>query len=165
MGRNRDGRRGMAPFKTITRGGHALDRRDWLLLFLGAPGGPYPTDQIRVMKAMFLVSKEGPDDLRDLYSFEPYDYGPFDTTIYHDLDALEEAQLISSETLGTSRRIYRLTRKGVDRTAAIEGEAGGAALDFIRRTKRTVTSLSFLDLLRSVYEKYPDYAVRSKAQI
>jgi hypothetical protein len=78
-----------------------MDRRDWLLLFIGAPGGPYSTDQIRVMKGMFLVSKEGPDDLRDLYNFEPYDYGPFDTTIYHDLDTLELEGLIHVVLLRT----------------------------------------------------------------
>jgi len=64
----------MPSLKDITRGGHVLDRQDWLLLFIGAPGGPYQTDQIRVMKGMFLVSKEGPGELRDLYHFEPYAY-------------------------------------------------------------------------------------------
>jgi DNA-binding PadR family transcriptional regulator len=148
--------------KATTIGRGVLDRQDWLLLFIGAPSGPYATDQIRVMKGMFLVSKEGPDELRGLYHFQPYDYGPFDTTIYHDLGALELRGLIRVEpSESTNRRIYRLTRKGQQRTEELTTSARGGSITALRQIKEKVTSLSFLALLNHVYKRYPAYAVKS----
>lgn len=143
-----------------------LNRRDWLLLFIGLPGGRYMTDQIRVMKGMFLFSMEGPRAARELYGFQPYDYGPFDTQIYHDLDTLEARGLIRSEVVeGTNRRIYSLTTKGEQSMAALLESAEPHTANALRRIKRHVTSLGFIDLLREVYERYPDYAVRSVARL
>jgi len=143
-----------------------LSRQDWLLLFIGLPGGPYPTDQIRVMKGMFLFSQEGPPQVRRLYNFKPYDYGPFDTQIYHDLDLLEALGMVRSDVVsGTNRRIYRLTEKAQQHFGMLETAAPEAPLAALRGIKRRVTSLSFLDLLKHVYERYPDYAAKSVAQL
>lgn len=49
------------------------------------------------MKGMFLLSKEGPPELLNLYHFEPYHWGPFDKAVYSDLDELEADGLIASE--------------------------------------------------------------------
>jgi DNA-binding PadR family transcriptional regulator len=137
-------------------------REDWLLLFVGLPGGDFCSDQIRVMKGMFLFSKEGPGVVRDLYSFTPYDYGPFDTQVYRDLDTLEVQGFVRVEPIqGTSRHVFRLTAKGEQRMVQLLGEAPGAAVDVLGDIKKLVTSRSFLDLLRYVYEKYPAYASQS----
>jgi DNA-binding PadR family transcriptional regulator len=140
----------------------ALTRQDWLLLFIGLPGGSHPTDQLRVMKGMFLFSQEGPRQVRDLYDFQPYSYGPFDTQIYRDLDQLEIEGLIRADiALGTNRRIYRLTKKGEEIFPSLHPSAPATWLDILRRVKQHVTSLSFTDLLNDIYDRYPDYAVNS----
>ena len=142
-----------------------LRRHEWLLLFLRSPGGPYRTDQIRVMKGMFLLSQEGPGELQNLYRFVPYHYGPFDTTVYQDLDQLENAGLIRSDLVAESRqRSYDLTERGrqfIDRRLS---EFNRTGIEAVRNIKHRVTSLSFLDLLNYVYERYPDYAVKSVAK-
>ncbi len=139
-------------------------REQWLLLFIASPNGQYRTDQIRVMKGMFLLSQEVGGELRRLYTFEPYHYGPFNTAVYHDLDFLENAGLISSALAsGSNRRLYDLTEKGRKVVAGFEG-LDRAAVETVQAVKRHVTSLSFLDLLRDVYQRYPDYAVKSVAR-
>lgn len=139
-----------------------MDRRDWLLLFLSLPGGPFETDQIRVMKGMFLYSQEGPKDVRRLYDFQPYDYGPFDAQIYHDLEWLEFQGLIRTVSAeDTNRRLYRLTEKGEIRVAELIASAAAPAVSTLRQIKQKVTSLGFVDLLKDVYGRYPKYAAKS----
>ena len=143
-----------------------LDRKSWLLAFLVQPGGPFPVDQIRVMKGMFLWSQEGPDDVRDLYDFQPYAYGPFDTSIYRDLESLETDGLIRSESsAGTSRRIYSPTPRGDRLTQELINELPVAQLEQLAGIKLLVTSLGFAGLLKHVYDKYPLYAARSIANV
>lgn len=143
-----------------------LTRQDWLLLFIGSPGAQFHADQIRIMKGMFLLSKEGPSEVQDLYAFEPYDYGPFDVGIYHDLDAAQAQGLIQSRTVGgTNRRVFQLTSTGEARAAEFRRQASQAALRAVEEVKKLVTSLSFTDLLSYVYERHPEYAVRSRARL
>ena len=139
-----------------------LRRRDWLLLFIADPEGPFSTDQIRVMKGMFLLSKQRCDALQSLYTFEPYDYGPFDKHVYYDLDRLETEGLIVSEPVPhTNRRTFRLTRRGRERVEDLETVVPRAARVAVTEVKELVTSMGFMPLLRYVYEKYPEYAARS----
>jgi DNA-binding PadR family transcriptional regulator len=140
-----------------------LNGRDWLLLFVGLPNSGYETDQIRLMKGMFLFTKEGPPEVRQIYHFVPYVYGPFDKAIYEDLDGLEARGLIASESeSATNRRYFRLTPRGKQLADAVLLEAPKAAVDQLRQIKATVTSLSFLRLLRRVYGRYPEFAIRSR---
>lgn len=143
-----------------------MQRMDWLLLYIGLPAGPYPVDQLRAMKGLFLFSKEGPKEAADLYHFEAYDYGPFDVQIYHDVSSLTDNGLVYVEReVGTSQRIYRLTAKGEKRLASLVAQANTGGLDVLAQIKKLTTSLSFLELLRHVYGKYPEYAVRSVARL
>ena len=62
-----------------------LTRQDWLLLALSkSPGGAM--SPVQIQKAMFLFGQEAGDTVgTDFYSFQPYDYGPFDSAVYEDL--------------------------------------------------------------------------------
>lgn len=143
-----------------------MERTDWLLLFIGLPGDRYDTDQLRVMKGLFLLGQEGPQELRDLYNFTPYDFGPFDTGIYRDLSVLEAQNLIAVDEIpGTSKRLYRVTPDGQQRMNVLTAALPEATVRKIREVKGYVTSLSFINLLREVYAKYPAYAVKSVARL
>lgn len=143
-----------------------LDRRDALVLFIAAPGGHFPVDQIRVMKGLFLWSQEGPEDAQSMYHFEPYDFGPFDTDVYRDLDGLESEGLLRVEHMpGTRQRRYTLTPKGQLVADQIRANADATRLGQIESIKRSVTSLGFEGLLRDIYQRYPEYATKSVARI
>ncbi len=140
-----------------------VDRRDWVLAFIGAPAsGSFRPDQIRVMKGLFLLSKEGPPELRDLYTFAPYDYGPFDKYVYHDLDVLGVEGLIDDTVVASSkRRIFRVTPRGEQRCAEIRASADPVTIKAIDEVKDIVSSMGFMQLLRYVYDRHPDFAVAS----
>jgi hypothetical protein len=135
--------------------------RDWLLLFLAGNGHEEPLDPIRIQKGMFLLSMRGPQ--RNLYEFEPYDWGPFSREIYRDLDALERDSLVLSEAApGQTWRLYRTSIEGTRRAQQFAGRMDDAHVRWLLDTRRFVTERSFLRLLQDIYDAYPAYAANSR---
>ncbi len=141
------------PAPTPKKGPAMQRRQDWLLLFLGAEGGHLPTDQIRVMKGMFLLDRTDGHPAHGLYHFEAYDYGPFDSTVYRDLDALQLQGLVRvTRHVGSSRKTYELTDAGRAMFAELVDSTPPDHLDLVRGAKERVTSLGFEELLEQIYE-------------
>ena len=140
-----------------------IERSDYLLTFVGLPGGDYGLDRIRLMKGMFLLTQEGPTTVRHLYSFKPYDWGPFSAEVYRDLELLGDAGWIAA-TGAQPYEAYYVTDSGRGRQDDARSALGDVLLEKLTELKRLTTSLSFLDLLEWVYERHPEYAARSKLQ-
>lgn len=140
-------------------------RHQWLLLFLGAEGGMFAPDQVRVMKGLFLVSRSPGHPTAELYDFKAYDYGPFDSRVYRDLDALRIDGLVRVQQDGTTRKEYYLTDEGraafEDLHTTTPQDQYAAVVD----AKRRVTSVGFDALLQDIYQRYPEYADRSVARV
>lgn len=143
-----------------------MERADWLLLYLGLPTDenvpPKALDPIRVMKGMFLFVRESGGDVAGLYSFEPYHYGPCSFELYGDLDELEAQGLIETQpSPGATWSLYRLTVAGVERFDSLLKTAPRALVERLRDVKAFVVARNFLQLLRDVYRKYPEFSVNS----
>ena len=135
--------------------------KDYLLLFVNAPAGRYALDRIRTMKGMFLLSRDDNSDLRDIYEFKAYNWGPFSTEVYRDLDVLLAEGLIATDHDTRHRyEAYRATRLGEERAGEVA--APDQVSNKIRELKMLTTSMSFLDLLEHVYDLHPEYATKSK---
>ena len=81
-----------------------MQKKDLALLMLSlADGGAHTPVQIQ--KALFLATKNVPELVNDGpgYRFVPYDYGPFDKTVYSDLIELRRDGLVLTETSQTGR--------------------------------------------------------------
>lgn len=147
-----------------------MKRSDWLLILLYLPGNTnevnQPMDRIRIMKSLFLLSNEVEQQLPNFYQFSPYLYGPFSLDVYTDLDELDKKGLVMCEMtspLNWSR--YRLTRKGVDEAKKLSEQVSDLVKTKLQEVKNFVTSLSFTELLRYIYKKYPDYATCSVIKV
>ena len=139
-----------------------LTRRDWLLLALSkSPGGAM--SPVQIQKALFLFGQEVGGMLgTEFYSFEPYDYGPFDAAIYVDLRRLMNEGYVRGEwSPGRSWKIYKITRSGKKAVLALEKDANARLTEFLGRIVEWIKGRSFSDLLRSVYAAYPEFAVNS----
>lgn len=142
------------------------DRQAWLLLLIGSDGGCQPVDQVRAMKGMFLLDQQLFPSDRRLYHFDAYDYGPFDSAVYRDLDSLKISQLIDVASIpGSKRRVYRLSERGRIAFDEIARSKSEAELHRVKEIKLRVTSLGFDELLREIYREYPMYAVNSRARL
>lgn len=136
---------------------------DWLLLLVaGARDGLEP---VRVQKALFLLAKEGGLPAEQRYEFEPYNYGPMSRGIYRDVARLVRRGLLANAVApGYSRGVVKLTAAGREQAAAIDRIArhdAPSARMALHRISSLVQRLSFADLLRMVYDRYPAYASRS----
>lgn len=139
-----------------------LDRQDIvLLLAAGAEAGAYPFDPIRVMKGCFIVSKIGRTEWREQFDFKPYDYGPFDASVYRARDALLAKGLLFSSRGGGRYAAYTLTDEGRAKVAELEATLNEKDRRWLRKVGAWVTSKSFNDLLTEIYERFPEYAERS----
>lgn len=139
-----------------------MKRTDWLLVLLRLPGHTgqenEPMDRLRIIKTLFLLGREM-KGLSNFYDFRPYLYGPFSLDIYRDLDGLLAGGYVRREaTLPITWSRYWLTSKGIAEAEKVLQELSSPVVEQMKQLKGFVTGLSFTDLLKHVYSKYPEYA-------
>ena len=139
-----------------------LTRQDWLLLALSkSPRGTM--SPVQIQKALFLFGQQVGGSLgTEFYSFEPYDYGPFDAAIYVDLRRLTSLGHVMGEwSPGRSWKNYAITGPGREVARELESDADARLAAFLERVVTWVGGRSFSGLLRNVYAAYPEFAVNS----
>lgn len=135
-----------------------LDRTDVLLSIITAAEGD-PITPVQLQKIAFLVGEECKEFLPpDYYNFVAYDYGPFCIDIYRDAEKLQEQGFISIDHNSEGRwKEYRATfrsnKDSSDLLAQLE--------EYIKRAVEWTTSLTFRELVSSIYHFYPQYAENS----
>jgi hypothetical protein len=138
------------------------DRKDILLAAL-AQSESRSLTPVQVQKAMFLIAMEAKHLAPSgFYGFEKYNYGPFCSEIYSDLSLLESVDAITVDQSVNSRvRTYRLTDFGAERAARGLANLNPDLKAYLSAVIGWVTSLSFPDLVRAIYRKYPEYKENS----
>ena len=136
-------------------------RQDWLLLALAHRKG-LPMTPVQIQKTMFLMSAEAKQHVGGgFYKFIPYNYGPFDSDVYSDLDLLELHGLVASAATSRGWKTYAVTPAGLTASGSIEPAADARAVGYLKQVVDWVCSLSFPALLRAIYAKYPKYKANS----
>jgi hypothetical protein len=112
---------------------------------------------VQVQKLFFLLDQNIAADIGGpQFSFEAYDYGPFDRSVYYELEALAQKGLVAIEaTSDASRRKFSLTAAGYEAGRAVLAQLSGRAQDYLPRVSAWVRSLSFAELVGSIYKQYP----------
>ncbi len=138
-----------------------MTRQDWLLLVLAAAGGK-PLSPLQLQKSLFLV---GHDLARlvgaDFYTFRPFDYGPFDATVYRDAEEQSAQGLVTIRSHPATKRVFSLTMTGITRVRALEPELPADAVRHCRYIVQWAQSQTFQELTQAIYERFPAYAERS----
>ena len=138
---------------------------DWLLLLVALDAPADGLEPVRVQKALFLLAREGGLPRSERYWFVPYNYGPMSPRIYRDVDALVRRGLLERVPVpGYRWGRVRATSEGRRRAEELRaglGAAGRRRLESLDRIRALVTSLSFADLLATIYDRHPEFAVRS----
>jgi uncharacterized protein YwgA len=139
-----------------------MDRQDWLLAVIAA-AGEVGLSPVQLQKGMFLLGREKPDEVAlDYYVFEPYDYGPFSAQIYADAEALSWKGLVAIDNpFSRGWRRYAATKAGFEMAADLLSKMPNPASEYIAHTVQWIRAQSFPDLIRSIYEKYPEYREKS----
>jgi len=143
-----------------------VEKKDVTLLVIES-AGEKGLSPIQIQKSLFLIVQSHLPALpSDFYEFYAYNYGPFCEEVYQDADALvEEGLVFDMPVSGQSWSIYTIAPKGRERAEAIrrENEIGDLA-QYIKEIVEWVSALTFSELLRAIYAKYPQYSENSVFQ-
>jgi hypothetical protein len=137
--------------------------RDEFLLLALASAKDGRLTPLQIQKAMFLLKQEAAQFVGpDFYEFVPYNYGPFNSSIYDDLNLLAASGLVSiDQSQGRSWAMYTITGAGQQRADRIRQNVAPAIRDYTENVVTWIKSQSFASLLRSIYAKYPNFAINS----
>lgn len=139
-----------------------LTNREWTLLAIALAEGK-PLSPVQLQKSVFLFGKQMPEVVsEDFYDFAPYNYGPFCSDVYADVEVLAQEGLATIITpVNRKYSEYCATPEGISKgrelVELLPGQAVGRAqtiVDWVRKQ-------SFKSLVSAVYEEYPDYKVNS----
>jgi len=137
-----------------------MTKRDVLLAAMAA-GSREEFTPVQLQKLLFLIDKNvGPTLGGPFFDFQPYDYGPFDAAVYREADALVVGGFAAIEDDYNPRR-YRLNQAGRAAGDAALQKMSEPTADYLRRLAPWVQSLSFSELVSSVYKAYPEMKVNS----
>jgi|ERR1051326_3780166 hypothetical protein len=139
----------------------ALKKKDWTLLVISSAGRP--VSPIQLQKSLFLLGQSLPEIVgSNFYRFEPYNYGPFNRTIYSDAETLAAEGLIEiSRNPMQDWPEYRVSTTGLQRTEELKRQLDQETVVYVENLVRWVTAQSFPNLLREIYSKFPAFAVNS----
>lgn len=153
---------------------------DFLLIMLRRCGAVW--GKLRWQKTIFLGGKEtsAASLLPGFYPFAAYNFGPFEDGVERDTASLEQVGLVDRSPPPTRRsrrgqvavgldgpqvdHVYKLTPRGerlADALIETARREHPELLAEIDRVAARVQSMNTDELLRYVYEKYPDYTTAS----
>jgi uncharacterized protein YwgA len=140
-----------------------MNQREILLAGL-APAQGAPHRPVQVQKLFFLLDRNIPE-LMDgpHFHFAPYSYGPFDKTVYDELEALAAEGFVDIVSERTWHN-YKLSVAGQMAGEKLLSELPQKAQDYIRRISQFVRDLNFAELVSAVYQAYPEMRENSVFQ-
>jgi hypothetical protein len=140
-----------------------LSRDQVALVVLSFANGE-PLTPVKIQKAMFLASEKAPNVFARSagYSFQPYDYGPFDRQVYADIEDLERRGLAKiAQASGSRWRTYAATPDGIKEGGRLTATLDEDDVAVLERIVNLVRSLSFNQLVSAIYRAYPHMRERS----
>jgi len=134
----------------------------WVILALRAAGKRGLT-AVQLQKSLFLLGQRRAADVgKGFYRFEPYDYGPFDATVYADAETLvNEGWIVVDHSQGHSLRRYLLTANGKADAEVLSHTAPPGAVEYLDKVVPWAQSLTFSQLVRAIYDAYPHMRANS----
>lgn len=139
----------------------ALDKADWTLLAIAAAGRKGLTPA-QLQKTLFLVKQNFRNELKDFYAFEPYNYGPFDKSIYEDARVYAQKGMVKMNGVsGQNWSKYYITTEGAAKAQPLRSNADTNAMSYLEKIVHWAQSLSFPQLISAIYKQYPEYKVNS----
>jgi hypothetical protein len=144
------------------KGRARMTKRKMLLACLAAAKGD-TYEPVQIQKLVFLFQEKAPDLFKKKpFTFFPYNYGPFDQTIYAELDQMSGEGLVRiwPGTYGTSRS-YDLTADGKKAAEEVLGKMEECFRDFLIHLSAWVRSVSFAALVGAIYKEFPEMKVNS----
>jgi hypothetical protein len=146
------------------RGGEISLTRQQILLALLAASQGRPYTPVQIQKAAFLITRNLPQLVNEgpNFAFEPYDYGPFDQSVYTECEQLARAgsvEIIAQNGVRWNR--YAASDSGVEQGMRLLESMPQRDSEYLRNVAGWVRSQSFVGLVKAIYDQYPEMKVNS----
>lgn len=130
-----------------------MEKKDLLLACLSVAGDS-SYRPVQIQKMIFLLQDRGLKE--EVFSFTPYDYGPFDPQIYTTLEELSHDGYVEiiGEPFAKDRK-YRLKPEGQKIAKDAFGKLGPQNQEYASRLYQWLKGLSFAQLVGAIYADYP----------
>ncbi|MGB6063953.1 MAG: hypothetical protein WBG50_04040 [Desulfomonilaceae bacterium] len=144
--------------------GMNMPRQDWLLEVLKSAEGEC-LSPVQLQKILYVLGRECQGQVGPEYDhFTHYNYGPFSTEIYHDLESPTLGRSVKAiSRRGQRWREYAITEEGVRRAEA--SDIPDNIRVYIKKVVDWARPLSFDQLVRAIYKKYPETRENSIFQV
>jgi hypothetical protein len=141
-----------------------MDRKSYMLAVLSSIQDSIYTP-VQIQKIFFLLDRNLGNRIGGPYfNFEPYHYGPFDKNVYKEVESLVMGEELTEHTSSKNYKTYSLTQVGFKKGLTANIQIGESEKKYIQEICLFVKSLSFEQLLRSIYNEYPEMKVNSVFQ-
>ena len=132
-----------------------MDRSKYVLAVMAAGGDAPRFSPAQLQKLFFLMDAEAAGHTGGPYfHFTAYDYGPFDSAVYDEVEQLTAQGLAVVDKSGFFR-VYTTTPAGRTQGEAALLEFTAPAREYAAQVSQWVRSVSFNTLVSEIYKKYP----------
>jgi len=142
-----------------------MERKDRTLLAIGCvkEGTLSP---VQLQKSLFLFDRlYSKKNSEEFYKFIPYNYGPFCQDIYRDAESLALEGLIVIRRPMEKRWIeYSITNKSTECCKKLQENIAQEAYAYLCEIANWARSMTFQQLVRSIYNKFPEFRANSVFQ-
>jgi uncharacterized protein len=138
-----------------------MDRKELVLAALSTSNG-LPWSPVQVQKLFFILDQRAAANLGGPHwDFKPYDYGPFDASVYSELEILSYGGLASIAKPSSGPKEFRLQPEGQRRGEALLASLPEGVVAYVRDLAKWVRSLTFQQLVSAVYREFPEMKANS----
>lgn len=139
-----------------------MDRNSVVLAAL-SPAQGRSHSPVQIQKLLFLIDRNVSEKVAGPhFNFQPYDYGPFDASVYGVLEDLAKKGYVAiTEQPGRRWKSYALTPDGQKLGQAALTKLDTKTQQYMAKLSEFVLSLSFAQLVSAIYKAYPEMKVHS----
>jgi uncharacterized protein YwgA len=138
-----------------------MDRQDLLIAALSGADSHLFTP-VQIQKLLFLLEMNVSQQLGGpFFAFKPYDYGPFDPSVYEELRNLVNRGDAIEFPTGRGWSKHYLSEDGSIKGRALLSAMPSDITDYILRAAQFVSKQSFSGLVTAIYQAYPEMKVNS----
>ena len=138
-----------------------MTRRDWTLLAIAAARGE-PITPIQLQKSLFLLRERRSTAVGErFHKFTPHNYGPFAKSVYVDAEKLQTSGDVHVDTGDGRWSEFSATAKGLNRAEVLRSTAPVEGVEYLGRAVAWTRSLSFEQLVKAIYDEFPEQRANS----